>query len=130
MDRDPTQTSKRRAARQRRLGADAACFCGETAPEALERHHPLGRAHDPELTIVLCRNCHAKANESQRMTGTPMVAQSNVLDRLFACLRAAEAFLHDALHAIERISDQPEAFMGFLDKELPNWRELWRTRND
>ena len=131
MDRDPPQTAKRRATRQRRIGADAAClYCGESAPETLENHHPLGRAHDRKLTIVLCRNCHAKANESQRLTSTPMAAQSNVLDRLFACLRATEAVLHDLLHAVERLSNQLESFMSFLDKTLPNWREVWRTRDE
>ncbi len=146
MDREPTKTAVRNAKREQRLGRDAACaFCGLKEPAALlpvtdlavadalrqtllERHHVLGRAHDSELTIIVCRNCHAIVTESQRCGAVPMRPQANVLDRLIACLRSVAALLEDARNAVERFLEDLEVFASFLDAQLPSWRKLWRNR--
>lgn len=146
VDRDPTKTAVRKARRQRRLGRNAACaWCGEGALETLravndaalaervrqtllERHHPLGRAHDPRLTIILCRNCHARATEGQRRSAVPMEPQNKVLNHAIARLRASGVFHRDAADAEDRMADKLEQFAGFLDTEYPTWSELWKNR--
>ena len=68
MPYDPMDGPRRRHRIQQRLGPDARCvMCGETAGlmpvrrSILEQHHVAGEAHEPELTIVVCRNCHAES---------------------------------------------------------------------
>jgi hypothetical protein len=78
MSGDSIGNDVRKLRRARRLGRGAACVvCGETNPEQLqraagsllERHHLAGRANDPQLTVVLCRNHHAQLSELQRDSG-------------------------------------------------------------
>lgn len=146
MDRDPVKTAVRRARRQQRLGSEASCaFCGVPDQESLrsvddpklrdrirqrllERHHPLGSAQDPELTITLCRNCHALATESLRCADVHMVIQGNPLDRQIASSKAWGAFYRDAAEAEDRMVEDWEEFSDFLDDECPDWRERWRNR--
>jgi hypothetical protein len=49
-------------------GAAQCCVCGETDWRCLDLHEPSGReAGKPRvaLSVVLCRNCHAKATDLQ-----------------------------------------------------------------
>ena len=146
MDRGPTRTEVREARRRQRLGPGAACvFCGEGALEALKRvtdpalasavrrvlleaHHPLGRANDPNLTIVLCRNHHAKATESLSRGAVPMWFQSHVLDREIARRKAWAVFLRDAANAEDRAAEELEGVAEWLDADLPDWRARWERR--
>src|SRR6185369_2571118 len=86
----------------RRLGPDPRCIgCGESNPTILvrakrtlfEHHHPLGEAHVPDLTVVVCRNCHAKLSAAQVDDGVPLDPQPTVLERLIAIFQAFVSFL-------------------------------------
>jgi hypothetical protein len=88
-DRDPIGTDRRAAARDRRLGwGPRVCpFCGVTDPVSLvptkatwlqergvprtlfQPHHECGQAHEPDLTVLVCRNCHAMAHEGLLQSG-------------------------------------------------------------
>jgi len=146
IDRDPEKTAVRTAQRELRLGVDKACaFCGERSLEVLrevtgpkiaahvrevllELHHVLGRAHDPQIRILLCLNCHARATEGQLRNAVPMQPQDNFLYRLRAALRSVAAFLEEALAAVERWLKDLDDFISFLDTKCPTWLDLWRNR--
>jgi hypothetical protein len=61
-DQSPIRTARRKTQQLARLGTRTPCciYCGETAPECLELHHPVGRNLDPEFEEIRCRNCHRK----------------------------------------------------------------------
>src|SRR4051812_6665246 len=100
-EQNPIRNDARRASRERKLGHAATCMlCGEaqweslvTAPKSLlEAHHVVGNANDVELTVPLCRNCHAKLTEQLRQNGTSMEQPRTILDRIVAILRGLAAF--------------------------------------
>jgi hypothetical protein len=146
LDRDPVKKAVRRARRQQRLGSEASCaLCGVADQESLrivedpklrdrirqivlERHHPLTSAQDPDLTIILCRTCHALATESLRCAGVPMMIQGNPLDRQIARCKAWGAFYRDAAGAEDRMVEALEEFSDFFDDEYADWRERWGNR--
>lgn len=84
---DPIGRDLTRDRARRRLAAGAACaLCGEADPEVianrpanlvpasvLEVHHVGGRVNDPDLTVVLCLNCHRRL--STRMPAYGVVLQ-------------------------------------------------------
>ena len=81
MRADPIGNDVRKLRRARRLGPGAACvICGEAnrdqlkrmSRSLLERHHLAGRANDPELTVVVCLNHHARLSEAQRDSGVDL----------------------------------------------------------
>ena len=122
-DMNPKKTAAREAKRQRRLPPDAACAtCPESAPVALEMHHPMGAAHEPDVTVPLCKNCHAKATEDQLREDVPLSATDNLLDRLAAIFGAFAAFLRFLADAFNRLQCQVREFAGKLDAMLPGWR--------
>lgn len=97
---DPIGSAARQRTRARRLGPEDTCaLCGEVNPAALttahrslfERHHVVGQANDGELTVVVCRNCHAVLSEGQRTYGVPLREPTAFLERLYAVLRALGA---------------------------------------
>jgi hypothetical protein len=57
----------------RRLGTrNPVCLqCPETDPRVLELQHVAGVAFDP-LQVILCRNCHRKAENSQTNETNPL----------------------------------------------------------
>lgn len=131
MDPNPIRNDARKAQRGRSLGAHAACaLCGYANPEALirvrrsllEHHHVCAKANDPELTVVLCRNCHAEVTEGQRVAGVRFGAPATVLHQFTAALASLAVFVW-ALGG--RFADWATAFTAFiarLDQELPSWR--------
>ena len=122
-DKNPKKTARRKSRQRRRLPADALCIvCGESAPVALEKHHPMGRAHEPDTTVPLCKNCHAKATEGQLDEEVPLSATDNLPDRIGAIFDALAAFFRFLADAFNRLADQVRAFAGNLDVALPEWR--------
>jgi len=133
MEPDPIKTAARRAARERRLGADASCaLCGYAAPDALiaaartllEDHHAVGRANDGALTVPLCRNCHAELTEECRARGASMAKPRTLLDKLVAILRALGAFFRTLGEKFLEWAEQVARFLAGLDRECPEWREM------
>jgi len=133
MDINPIKTEVRKMNREDRLGADATCvLCGETALEALtpvsvaliEQHHPLGKNHEPDITVPTCRNCHAKLHEQAAQEGADLRKQPNLLDRILQMLRALAAFFRMLGDALSRWARKLEALIQQLDGRWPEWREL------
>jgi hypothetical protein len=123
-DPQPIRTARRKSQREDRLGTDAFClFCGYACLESLthvsrkwleakgipkryldrllEEHHIIGHAHDPDLVVTLCLNCHSEITEGLAREGVGMRPQKN-LHRLIAQVFRASAVLFDALAASYR----------------------------
>jgi hypothetical protein len=122
-DNDPKRTAHREAQQRRRLPPDAVCLsCPENDPRVLELHHPLGRAHDAEPTVVLCKNCHGKASDAQLREAVPLSATNNLLDRVAAILKALAAFFRFLANSLDRLAKQVTALATGLDMWCPEWR--------
>ena len=130
MNRTRAKKAVRGARLLKRFGPDAACaWCGESRLHLLlEFHHPAGRAHDPDLTIILCRNCHAIASEGQHCGAVPMKAQADILARQIARHRALAAFYRDAADSEERAAEDLRDFADSLDAKHSNFNECRRKR--
>jgi hypothetical protein len=139
MSNDPIGNDVRRTRRARRLGESPRCvLCGYQDPDALmvverstlETHHVLGRANHPDLTVLLCRNCHALEGERMRDADVPLAhdRRGTVLDTVEAGLRALALFLRSLAAAIEGWATALAALAAALDRELPTWRELGQAR--
>jgi hypothetical protein len=121
-DKNPKRTAAREANRKRQFPRDAVCItCGESALVALEKHHPMGAAHEPDLTVPLCKNCHAKATEDQLREDVPLSATDSFLDRVAAILGALAAFFHFLADSFNRLQSQVKEFAGKLDAKFPEW---------
>lgn len=115
----PIRTARREALREERLGKDAFCLlCGYGCLEALtqvtrgwlesscvsadrierllEGHHVVGEAHDSNLLITLCLNCHREVTEGLAHEGVCMHPEKNVL-KLVAPMLRASAVLFESL---------------------------------
>ena len=133
MDTNPIQTAARHAQAKRRLGPDAVCVqCGmanlsaltPTPKSLLEAHHVVGRAHEPALTVPLCRNCHAILTEQLRRVGASMRPAATVLDRLVAMLRALGAFFQQLGSHVAQWAETLAALLPALTAAYPSWRTL------
>ncbi len=102
MEEDPVKNDARKADREWILGGEAVCLlCGERDPVKLvrpdkvsfEEHHVAGRAYDPNLTVTLCRNCHAGTHEDLRDAGVTLRQAPTILHEIEARLRATGTFL-------------------------------------
>jgi len=132
---DPIGADARRAARRRKLPADAACvYCGERNPKMLvtasrsllDRHHLGGKANDPGLIAVLCLNHHALNTAAQLDAGVEFGDDltRTMPERLVSVLDGMAVFFallaeHCALWA-QRLADLIVAWDGLN----PAWREL------
>jgi hypothetical protein len=128
---DPIAAETRRAKRERVLGEDAACvMCGLGTIESLiavdrnvlEAHHIVGRANDGDLTVPMCRNCHAEITERYRDAGVPLNRPPTLLHRLAAMLRAFGAMLIAIGQTCAGLAEKLIRLMTRLDNELPGWR--------
>src|SRR5260370_38406296 len=131
----PIANHRRETRRQHKLPADAACvLCGTTNPEALqlvarsllEQHHVLGEANTPELTVPLCRNCHAVETEGLRDLGVELRhgQQRQLPEVLVSALRALGRFFSMLGQQLLAWAEELAALIGALDREHPGWREL------
>ena len=132
-EKDPFANDARRNRRQARLGDDPTCvMCGYSKPEALvagpsgllEKHHALGAANDPGLTMWVCRNCHAELTEGQRDAGVALDrGERHPLERIEAFLRAIADLLMRIADAAWKLAERLTGFMTQLDDTIPGWRE-------
>jgi hypothetical protein len=137
---NPIANDRRAARREHTLGEDAACaFCGERTPETLisvsrttleEQHHVSGRTNDSDLTVLLCRNCHALVTEGQLRLGVDLRrdTQRTVLERQEGALISQAAFDRARADAEQRQARQLAALVVRLDRERPDWREWPEAR--
>lgn len=139
MDPNPIRKDARNARRGRALGPSAAClFCDYRNPHGLvrtnrsllEAHHVCGKANDADLTVVLCRNCHAEVTEGQRTAGVSFGTPPTLLHQFLAALASLAVFLLDLGKRVLVWVGALERFLERLDRELPMWRtwpeaQLW-----
>ena len=130
MPYDPMDGPRRRHRIQQRLGPDARCvMCGETAGlmqvrrSILEQHHVAGEAHEPELTIVVCRNCHARFSAAQQDDGVPLTPQPSVLEQVIAATKGIGSALRVIGDGLLRLGDRADGEITRLDAAFPDWRK-------
>ncbi|HTT19588.1 MAG TPA: hypothetical protein VMG82_11605 [Candidatus Sulfotelmatobacter sp.] len=115
-DQDPRRTARRNARRKNRFGSNNFClFCGYSCLESLtqvsrrwlaangvaaellnrllEDHHAHGEAHDPDLLVTLCLNCHREITEGLLREGVSMYPETNVHKLVALKLRASAVLL-------------------------------------
>lgn len=124
---NPIKNELRKQRRTEKLGENAACArCGITTPEALimvghsllEAHHVVGKAHDCDLTVPLCRNCHAEVTEGARDAGASMRPAGSIWERVVMMLRALGSFfLCLGQHLIQWAGELAEAIEGEKSNE-------------
>jgi hypothetical protein len=118
-DQYPIRAARRKTLRVERLGKNACClFCGYGCLESLtkasrklleskgvpqdcidrllEDHHVVGEAHDPDLLITLCLNCHREVTEGLAREGVSMRSEKSI-SKLVALILRASAMLFEAL---------------------------------
>src|SRR6266508_2794819 len=104
IDVNPVGNEVRKEVHRQSLGDDARCaLCGEqdyrkliqSKRSTLDKHHILGRKNDAELTIFLCRNCHAVYTESQIDAGVLCYPNGsrNIVEIVADCIYALAVFL-------------------------------------
>ncbi len=118
----------RRARKRSRLPVGAVCtYCGERRPDALlDAHHVVGRALDPDLVVVLCRNCHAveTAGQLDRRLFERIRQADTVLDRAALWARELATFHRREADSLERHASGLERLIAGLDRAYPAWRQL------
>lgn len=127
MDQDPIKTAMREARRQKRFSTEyPICFlCPESDLETLtpvtlgwleahgmgvpriliELHHHYGEAHDPNLIVPLCLNCHRKVTEGLAKEGVGMKAEVDTVVRTVLMLDADAAFFEKFAASRRRMAD-------------------------
>jgi hypothetical protein len=118
-DQRPIRTARRKSQREERFGSDSFCLlCGYGCLESLtrvtqqwleakgfdrgqlarllEKHHVAGEAHDPDLLVTLCLNCHREITEGLASEGISMRPE-NDHRKLIAPMLIASAVLFESL---------------------------------
>lgn len=133
MEQNPIQNDARKTRRKRAIGEDGMCLlCGytdssaliATAAKLLEDHHVAGRSNDPDLTVAICRNCHAEITEGIRQAGADMKPAPTILDKIITILRAAGEFLKGLGEAFQGWAQEIEEILKKLTEAFPTWREI------
>jgi hypothetical protein len=133
-NRFPIRCARRQANRKDRLGSNAFClFCGYACLESLtqvsrrwleergipkdrlnrlfELHHVLGEAHEPDVVITLCLNCHREITEGLASEGVSMHPETNLLKVIAGVLRASAVLF-------ESLAKSYRKFAGRLEDRL------------
>ncbi len=131
MNPNPIANDARRGTRQRRLPAEAVCLlCGIANPAVLrtsilDEHHPLSRRIAPDLTVVLCRNCHDLVHEDLRDHGVDLRQPAgSILEQIVLLLTAAGTFLAHLGHTLTEWARALNQLIPALDQAHPGWRAL------
>jgi len=111
-DQQPMRTARRKVLRKARFGGNDFClFCGYACLESLTRvtrqwleakgvprelldrlledHHVIGEAHDPDLIVTLCLNCHREITEGLAREGVSMYPERNIYKLVALVLRGS-----------------------------------------
>jgi ribosomal protein L34E len=130
---DPIGADLTRVRARRRLPPGAVCACcGERDAEVLraresvlERHHIAGRVNEPDLTVVLCLNCHRRASTLVPNLGVDLQREQlpPSPERLVAMLRGSAAFLIQLAGALQARAKWLERVIAELDQNDSRWRD-------
>jgi hypothetical protein len=131
---EPTASDVARRRRVKVLYEGKSCArCGETDADMLgcyskiDLHHVIGKAHDPDLVVYLCRSCHAYAHARLKELGivdlSPKPAR-NLLEVVTILLRAIGHTLREWGESFADYADRLADLMESLDATAPAWREL------
>ena len=132
-EKDPIQNDIRKRRWTRRFGPKPICvLCRFDRPEGLvlvpwsmiEGHHVFGKAHNPDVKVPICRNCHAIVTELNRRTGVSMDPPADLLEHVIAVLRALGTFFPLVGDAFFKLADQLSRLTKALDKKYPEWRNM------
>jgi RNase P subunit RPR2 len=124
---NPIQNDVRSAQRLRRLPPDAICmFCDECDPVALEVHHVVRRDNDEDLTVVVCKNCHAKQHEELLKVGVTIEQPSDRtrLEINATVLKALSVLFQFLARKFAEMAQDLYAEIKRLDTVAPQWRPL------
>jgi len=124
---EPAAAASRAARRVRRVGEGSICEgagCGESDPRVLEVHHVAGRANDPKLTQILCRNCHRRMTVKHADLGVDMKQPETVLDLIIAVLRGCGTTVAGIAETLLWCADLLEFLLVALDTFHPQWRQM------
>jgi hypothetical protein len=75
---------------------EAKGFTRDELTRLLEKHHITGEAHDPDLTVTLCLNCHREITEELACEGVNMRPEKDI-HKLTALRLRASAQLFESL---------------------------------
>jgi hypothetical protein len=126
MDRSPIKTAGRENRCRERIGGcmPVCVMCGYTnafsmsgvtmewltergvPPSLLQLHHVDGRAHDPELVVPLCPNCHREVTEGLYQSGVSMRAAPSLNIRQASRLEALAVFFEHLVPAVRRWAEE------------------------
>lgn len=108
---NPARAARRKIELREKLKAEQpVCFyCGcrelvtlrRVPRKFLEDHHLLGQNHDSNLTVPVCRNCHALLHEKLLNAGVDLRTEPDPIQRVATMLRA-EAVHLEMLAATKR----------------------------
>ncbi len=140
MENHPIKNDARRESRSRVLPQKSCLFCGitdltelvVTEPKQLnqrglsllQEHHLFNRATDPNFTITLCRNHHAKLTARNLDYGVSTEAPETILDSFATIARALGVFFIVLGERIIQLADSVFNFMCALDRQCPDWRTM------
>jgi len=128
MDPQPVNAAARSARRRHRYPPEAVCVgCGESDPTTFifERHHPAGKANEPDLTAPpLCRNCHARETEKLRDLGVSMDPPATALHRIATALAGIGSFLMLLGETLLGYGQAISAMIAAFDVHFSSWRTL------
>lgn len=125
---DPVKADRRRTRKRNRLPVDAACcLCGVTDPEVLEVQHVLGEEAEPDVTMVMCRNDHARQTGAQHdqqalPTPGPVRQVDTIVEVVERILRGLAVFANALALALVGYADGLRALVTGLDLDQPDWR--------
>ena len=68
LEKQELARERRKRNRLEKLGTDEPrCgTCGDTRWQCIEQHHPAGQKSLPDVTVLMCRNCHRMLSDDQR----------------------------------------------------------------
>lgn len=125
--------TRRRAERRVILGS-ACVLCGEGDCEVLaqrpagvlEEHHVAGQVNDPDLTVVLCLNCHRRISARMPSYGVRLDrdAELSRIERSVGLLRGLAVFCEQLAFSLMSWARQLEQTVTDLDERDPQWREV------
>ena len=133
MEQDPIQSDLRKRRRKRKLGPNPVCaLCSFDQPEGMklvprsfiEAHHVVGKAHDPNLTVPLCKRCHVVITEVNQRNGATMHKTANLLDYAITVLRALGGFFPLLGESFDKTAERLSQFSKALDERYPEWRNM------